>query len=565
MAKAGSGTAVARTGARILVDQLAIHGVDLAFCVPGESYLAVIDALYESRNDMRLIVCRHEAGAANMAEAYGKLTGKPGICFVTRGPGATHASIGLHTAFQDSTPMILFIGQVARGQMEREAFQEIDYRRAFGQVAKWVAQIDDAARIPELVARAFATAVNGRPGPVVLALPEDMLDDVATVLDTAAYKRAPAAPTPDQLCELAGLLADAKRPLVIAGGGGWNAQASADLKHFAENHQIPVAVSFRCQDLFDNRHPLYAGDLGLGSNALLAKRVDEADLLLVLGARLGEATTNGYTIVKPPVPHQTLIHVHSSAEELGRVYQPDLPINAASGAMAGALAALPKPVSIPWSDWARSVRADLETHRKPIVRGTAVDMAGIIEHLNSVLPDDAILTNGAGNYTTWVHRFYQYRQFRTQLAPTSGAMGYGVPAAISAKLTHPERTVIGFAGDGCFLMCAQEMATAAQYGVGVILIVVNNGSYGTIRMHQEKHYPERVYGTDLSNPDFVAMAKSFHLHAELVERTDQFAGAFERAQKAGGPALIEIRLDIETLTPRATLSQIRQQALAAKK
>ena len=553
-----------RSGGQILVDQLKIHGVDLAFCVPGESYLAVLDALYEARNTIRLITCRQEGGASNMAEAYGKLTGKPGICFVTRGPGATNASIGVHTALQDSTPMILFVGQVAGDQVEREAFQEVDYRRMFGPLAKWVAQIDDASRIPELVSQAFHRAVAGRPGPVVIALPEDMLTTVVETADAGPYKTVRPHPGPADMARLREMLAGAERPFVILGGGGWDAQAVADIRAFIEANDLPAGCSFRCQDLFDNRHANYAGDVGIGINPALAKRIKESDLLIVVGARLGEMTTSGYTLVGLPVPEQKLVHVHAGAEELGRVYQATLPINAGMAAFAAAARAL-KPVdSAAWKQECEAARADyLANIRPPQVPG-AVQMGEIAAWLDANLPEDAILTNGAGNYTVWLHRFFRYRTFRTQLAPTSGAMGYGVPAAIAAKAACPERMVISWNGDGCYMMNGQELATAVQYSLAVIFVVVNNGMYGTIRMHQEREYPGRVSGTDLVNPDFAALARAYGAAGETVTTTAEFVPAFERISKSGKPGLIEIRLDPEALTPRASLSQIREAALKAK-
>jgi acetolactate synthase-1/2/3 large subunit len=553
-----------RTGGQILVDALRIHGVDLAFCVPGESYLAVLDALHDARNDIRLITCRQEGGAATMAEAYGKLTGRPGICFVTRGPGATNASIGVHTAFQDSTPMILFIGQVARDQMEREAFQEIDFRRMFGPMAKWVAQIDHAGRIPELVSQAFHRAVSGRPGPVVLALPEDMLTETSDVADAGRYQAVQAHPGADDLQKMRTLLAKAKRPFMILGGGGWSAGAVDDIRAFAEAFDLPVGASFRCQDLFDNSHRNYAGDVGIGINPALAERVKGADLLLVAGARLGEMTTSGYTLVKVPVPEQTLIHVHAGIEELGRVYQAALPINAGMAQFAAAARALKKVDPSAWRDWTKAARADyLANLKHPRIPGP-LQMGQIMAWLRERLPADAIITNGAGNYTTWAHRFYQYRRFRTQLAPTSGAMGYGVPAAIAAKAVHPGRVVLSFNGDGCFLMNGQELATAVQYGLDVVFLVINNGMYGTIRMHQEREYPGRVIGTDLANPDFAALARAHGAFGATVTRTAEFAPAFEAALKAKRPALLELKLDPEAITPRASLADIRKAALKGR-
>lgn len=553
-----------RTGGRVLVDQLKLHGVNMAFGVPGESYLAVLDALYDVP-EVKFHICRQEGGAAMMADAYGKLTGQPGICFVTRGPGATSASAGVHIAYQDSTPMILFIGQVGRDMVEREAFQEIDYRRMFGQMAKWVAQIDDADRIPEYVARAFATATSGRPGPVVLALPEDMLRDKTATSDALPYGSVEAHPSAADMAELSDLLAASERPLVILGGTSWDAKARRDLQRFAEAHGLPVAASFRRQDRFDNRHPNYAGDVGLGLNPKLAERIREADLVLVAGARLGEMTTGGYSLFHSPVPQQTMVHIHADPEELGRVYQARLAINAGVKAFAAAAAALSAP-NAPGEARRNRVRTAhrdyLDYIQAPQVPGR-LQMGEIMSWLRERLPDDAIVTNGAGNYTVWVHRFHQYCGFPSQLAPTSGSMGYGLPAAVAAKAVLPERTVVCFAGDGCFLMHGQELATAMQYGLKVIILVINNGMYGTIRMHQERAYPERVSGTDLVNPDFAAYARAFGANGEIVEETSEFAPAFERAMAAEGPSLIELRIDPEALTPKASLSEIRQAAKAA--
>jgi acetolactate synthase-1/2/3 large subunit len=560
-------TVLARTGGQILVDALRINGVDRIFCVPGESYLAALDALHDATDAIETVVCRQEGGAAYMAEAYGKLTGKPGICFVTRGPGATNASVGVHTAFQDSTPMILFVGQVARSQVEREAFQEIDYRRMYGQLAKWVVQIDDAARIPELVSQAFHRAVNGRPGPVVVALPEDMLTDLATVPDANAYQRVAPSPDDAQMQRLRKIIAGTDRALMIVGGGGWDQDAVDDIRAFAEQADLPVATSFRCQDLFDNTHAHYAGDLGIGTGPQLTRRVREAEVLIVVGARLGEMTTGGYELLNIPVPAQRLVHVHAGIEELGRVYQGELLINSgmrafaasaralgrierASAALAESAAAAPK-----------TAHADYLENLTPTPAPGPVDMATIVGWLAERLPADAIVTNGAGNYASWLHRFYRYRGFRSQLAPTNGSMGYGVPAAVAAKLVAPHRMVLGFAGDGCFLMNGQELATAVQYGANVIFIVVNNGMFGTIRMHQERHYPGRVSGTALTNPDFAALAMAYGMHGEVVDKTSAFAAAFERAASAGRPALIEIRVDPEAITSRMSLTAIREQAL----
>ena len=550
-----------RSGGQVLVDALKIHGVERVFGVPGESYLAALDAFHDAEEAIQFVICRQEGGAAYMAEAYGKLTGKPGICFVTRGPGATNASVGVHTAFQDSTPMILFIGQVARDQVEREAFQEIDYRRMFGQMAKWVVEIEDAARIPELISQAFHRAVNGRPGPVVVALPEDMLTDRVAVADAPAYKRVETYAGQPQLDELLALLAKAQRPMLVAGGGGWTQKAVADLKTFSEAFSLPVAASFRCQDLFDNSHANYAGDLGLAAGPKLVQRVKDCDLLLCVGARLGEMTTGAYTMIDIPVPKQTLVHIHAGAEELGRGYHASLPINASVGGFLSQSAKL-KPAAAPaWADWTKAAHADyLENLKHPQTPGP-VQMGDVMEWLRGHLPESAILTTGAGNYSAWAHRFYQYRTFRTQLGPTNGSMGYGVPAAIAAKITEPGRPVVAFAGDGCFLMNGQELATAMQYDARVIFLVINNGMYGTIRMHQERSYPGRVAGTKLTNPDFAALARSYGLHGETVETTAQFADAFRRSEASGKPALIEIRIDPEALTVKMSLTQIREQAL----
>lgn len=552
-----------RTGGQLVVDNLVRHGATHVFCVPGESYLAVLDALYDA--SLSVTVCRQEGGAAMMADAYGKLTGRPGICFVTRGPGATNASAGVHIAFQDSTPMILFIGQIARDTAEREAFQEIDYRRMFGQMAKWVAEIDDAARIPEFISRAFHTATSGRPGPVVLALPEDMLTDLAAPVEVKPYTPVLAAPGEGDLARLTDLLAASQRPLVIAGGGGWSKAASQNLARFAEQWEVPVSVSFRCQDYFDNMHPSYAGDVGIGINPKLAARVREADVLLVLGARLGEMTTSGYTLVDIPVPRQTLVHVYPGAEEIGRVYQPALGINAAMQPMAAALAQLAAPAARPWAAHTQEAHADYLAWSEPPEASGAVQMGAIMRFLRDRLPKDVILTNGAGNYATWGNRFYRYSTHRQLLGPTSGSMGYGVPAAVAAKLVEPQRMVIAFAGDGCFMMNGQDFATAVQYELPIIVIVVNNGMYGTIRMHQEREYPGRISATALKNPDFAALARAYGGHGESVRATDDFAPAFERAVASGKPAIIEIFVDPEVITPQTTLTAIREAALARRK
>lgn len=555
----------ARTGGQILVDALRSQRVDAAFCVPGESYLAVLDALYDARNAIRLISCRQEGGAAFMAEAFGKLTGRPGICFVTRAPGACNASIGVHTAFQDSTPMILFVGQVARDQLEREAFQELDVRRMFGPMTKWAAQIDDAARIPEMLSHAFHRATAGRAGPVVLALPEDMLTGTCAVADAGPHTTVRPYPGAADLDRMRSLLAQAARPLMIVGGSGWTPDACRDLVAFAETNNLATACSFRRQDLFDNRHRCYVGDLGTAVNAALAERVKQADLLLVVGTRLGEIPTQGYTLVEVPRPKQMLVHVHPGAEELGRVYQPDLAVNAGPPQWASAARALPPVDSAAWSGWTEAARGDYLQNLQPDPCPGDLDMGVVMAVLRERLPLDAIVTNGAGNYTGWVHRFYQFSQYGTQLAPTSGAMGYGVPAAIAAKVVHPRRQVVAFAGDGCFLMTGQELATAIQYDLDPVILVVNNGMYGTIRMHQERAYPGRVAGTELTNPDFATYARAFGAYAEVVERTKDFAPALDRALNAGRTALVELRIDPEAITTRASLSAIRARAMTARR
>jgi acetolactate synthase-1/2/3 large subunit len=559
-----------RSGGQILVDALKIHGVDIAFGVPGESYLDVLDALHDS--DIRFIINRQEGGAAFMAEAYGKLTGRPGICFVTRGPGATNASIGVHTAYQDSTPMILFIGQVGNDFMDREAFQEIDYRRMYGQMAKWVTQIDRADRIPEYLARAFQVATSGRPGPVVLALPEDMLVDTASVADTRRYQPVQASPSAAQIDALRALLAAAQRPMVLLGGGTWNAQACADLQTFVEANALPVGCTFRFQDLLDNEHPNYAGDVGIGINPKLAARVGNADLLIAIGPRLGEMTTGGYTLLASPVPRQKLVHFHADAEELGSVYQADLMINSGAPQACAMLAAMAPVDASAWRASVGAAKAELAAYQEqpPIFKdGKApLNLWQVVQQLMAAVPHDTIITNGAGNYATWAHRFYRYGGMRTQLAPTSGAMGYSVPSGIAAKIIDPSRTIVVFAGDGEFMMNGQELATAVQYRAGVIIIVFNNGMFGTIRMHQERGYPGRVSGTDLHNPDFAALAKAYGAHGERVDTTEEFAPALARAlehtRMARLPALIELRYDGNLITPNATLETIRQAAQAAK-
>jgi len=560
-----------RSGGEILIDALKIHGVDTVFCLPGESFLAALDALAGVEGEIRTIVTRHEAAAANMAEAYGKLTGRPGVCFVTRGPGASHAAIGIHTAAQDSTPLVLFVGQVDSGVRHREAWQELDYPAFFGGMAKWVVEIDRPQRIPELVARAFQVAVSGRPGPVVVALPEDVLEARATVADAPAHGRTAGHPGAADMARFAALIEASARPLVIVGGGGWSAQACGDFQSFVERFDLPVAAAFRRQDLLDNHHPNYIGHAGLGPNPKLLARIRAADLILAIGPRLGETTTGGYTLFEVPRPAQRLVHVHADPLELGRVYQADLAIAAGMPEFAAAAAALrpswPAGAGAPWSSEVAAARADYLADQTPGPMPGRLDLGAVMLHLRAVLPKDAILTNGAGNYAIWVHRFYRYGGMRTQLAPTSGAMGYGVPAAVAAKLVHPEREVICFAGDGCFLMSGQELATAAQYGAGIVVLVVNNAMYGSIRAHQEREYPGRVFATSLKNPDFPALARAYGAYGEKVEETAAFADAFARARafarKERKPALLELVIDPEAITPATTLSAIRAAALKA--
>ena len=550
-----------RLGGHLVVDALIAHGVDMVFGVPGESYLAVLDGLHDS-NRIRTVMCRHEGGAAMMAEAYGKLTGRPGVCVVTRGPGAANASSGMHVGFQDSTPMVLLVGQVGRSMADREAFQEIDYRQMYGPLAKWVAQVEDAARLPEYISRAFHTATSGRPGPVVLALPEDMLTSRAAPRPFDGYRLVESHPSPQAMQQFRDMLAGARAPLLLLGGGAWDATACARVRRFAEDAALPVGVSFRCQDYFDNRLANYVGHVGIGAPPALRALVAEADPLIVIGARLGEITTGGYDLLEVPRPRQTLVHVHPGAEELGRVYQADLPINASPRAFAAALESLEPIDGSAWAARTKQGNAAYRTTLAPSPNPGAVQMGEIAAWLNSSLPDDAIICNGAGNYATWIHRFYQYRGYRTQLAPTSGSMGYGMPAAVAAKLVHPDRLVLSVNGDGCYMMHGQELATAVQYGANIIALVVNNAMFGTIRMHQEREYPGRVSGTGLRNPDFAALARAYGAHGETVRETGAFRPAFERALAAGRPSVIEITLDPEAINPSTTLSELRSEALA---
>jgi acetolactate synthase-1/2/3 large subunit len=561
----------------LIVECLIEQGMEIAFGVPGESFLAVLDGFHAYRERVRFIVNRQEGGAAFMAEAHGKLTGRPGVCFVTRGPGATNASIGVHSAFQDSTPMVLFVGDVGSDFRDREAFQEVDYSSFFGPstkgFAKRVERIDDANRIPEYVARAFATAMNGRPGPVVLVLPEDMLRAQTSARPLPRVEPVQPWSDPGALRTLRELLLKSQRPLVIAGGGGWTAQAAQALQRFAENWRLPVANAFRFQDTFDNHHPLYAGDVGIAVNPKLAQRVRESDLIIAIGPRLGEMTTGGYTLLEPPKARQKLVHIHASAEELNRVYQADLAINAGMSAAARSLEVLSAPNTLPWEEWAVQAHADYEANLEPQAlagmpaatpRGQ-VDMAAVVGLLQEHLPPDAAITNGAGNFASWVHRYFRYHGLakgsKTQLAPTGGAMGYGVPAGIAANLATG-RIAFTIAGDGDFLMTGQELATAAQHGGKSIIVLLNNGMFGTIRMHQEREYPKRTSGTDLRNPDFCALARAYGYAAERVTETAQFEAALLRALAADTGTLIEIPLDPEIITTRGTLASIARAAQA---
>ena len=564
-----------RRGGQIVADTLQANGIEAAFCVPGESFLAVLDALYDTST--RLITCRHEAGAANMAVAYGKLTGRPGVCLVTRGPGATQASVGVHTAAQDSAPLLLLVGQVGRGVRGREAFQELDVPAVFGPMAKWAAEADDPARLPELLARAFEVATSGRPGPVVLALPEDVLAGTARVADPRPVR--PVAPevAPAALARLRELLGGARRPLVIAGGPGWSEAAAADLKAVAEASRLPVAASWRSQDVIDNRSASYVGDLGVSTNPALAERVRAADLVVAVGPRLGEITTGGYRLLEAPVPRQRLVHVHPGLAELGRLYQPVLAVNAAVGRFLAAWRSVPPVRGDAWAAWTEAARSNYLAWVRPwptggvtqpgtgTQPGTAsaappgqVDLGQVMAALRERLSDDAIVASGAGNYSVWVHRFFQYRRHGTQLAPKSGAMGFGLPAALAAKVVHPRRTVVAVAGDGDFLMCGQELATAVQHGLDVVVLVVDNRMYGTIRMHQERAYPGRVIATDLQNPDFAALAEAYGAAGETVADTGEFPAALDRALEAGRPAVLALRVDPEAIAPGLSISALRR-------
>ncbi|UES37274.1 thiamine pyrophosphate-binding protein [Roseibium aggregatum] len=548
-----------KTGGELLVEALERHGAERVFCVPGESYLAVLDALYDA--SIPVTVCRQEGGAAMMADAWGKLTGKPGICMVTRGPGATNASAGVHVAAQDSTPMILFIGQIERGMREREAFQEIDYRQMFGGIAKWVAEIDHADRVPEFISRAYHVATSGRPGPVVLALPEDMLVEKADAPQPPAWTQVETHPGLTQMADLQKRLWAAERPIAILGGSRWSEEAVAGFTRFAERFDLPVACSFRRQMLFDNLHPNYAGDVGIGINPKLLARVKSSDLILLVGGRLSEMPSQSYSLLDIPSPTQQLVHVHPDAEELGRVYRPAQAIHASPTAFCKAAEGLQPPSELKGAGEAAKAHRDYLdwSGARPQVPGN-LQMAGVMEWLEANLPEDAVCTNGAGNYATWLHRFHRFRRYATQAAPTSGSMGYGLPAAVSAKLAFPEREVVCFAGDGCLQMTMQEFGTACQDGANIIVLVIDNGMYGTIRMHQERTYPGRPSATKLVNPDFAALARSYGAFGETVETTDAFGPAYERARAAGTPAILHLKLDPEAITPAASLSQIRAAA-----
>jgi len=554
----------ARTGGQVLVDQLLIHGADTAYCVPGESYLEVLDALHDMQDRFTLINARHEAGAANMAETYGKLTGKPGICMVTRGPGACHAAIGVHIAQQDSTPMILLVGQIARDTTDREAFQEVDYRAMFGPIAKWATQIDDPARVPEYMARAFRVATSGRPGPVVISLPEDMLTEVVSVADARPYTATHAGLSPDNLDMLKTEIAQAERPLLLLGGSGWSDESAAAITRFAETNKIPVTTSFRRQDIVNNLSPVYAGDFGTSTAPSLYAHQRDADLLVVIGARLGEMTTKTYTTMQSPNPDTRLVHLYPDADEIGRVYSPDLGIAAAPVSVAAALDGVNLGRADAWGAWCEKLHADYLTDTEAPNGGEwDLDMGVALAQLRDELPDDVVVTLDAGNHTGWAQRFLRFGRPGRIVGSTCGAMGYSVPAAVAASIAEPERLTLSFVGDGGFMMSGNELATAAQYGGRPIVLLFNNGIYGTIRMHQERDHPERILGTTLQNQDFVKMAEGLGAHAERVTKTEDFAAAFTRARESGRPALIELVTDPEHISTRTTISKLR--AAAQKK
>jgi acetolactate synthase-1/2/3 large subunit len=550
-----------RTAAEVLVDQLILHGVRHVFCVPGESYLAVLDAFHDSALDVT--VCRQEGGACMMAEAVGKVTGRPGVCFVTRGPGATNASPGIHIARQDSTPLVMFVGQIGRDMREREAFQELDYRAVFGSMTKWATEIDDPARVPEIVSRAFHTAANGRPGPVVVAIPEDMLTERVAVADAPPFALIETSPGPDEMAKFAGMLSAARAPIMLLGGSRWSQAASDAVARFAQKHALPVATTFRRAHLFDALHPCYAGDLGIGPNPKLIERIKGADLVVLVGGRLGELPSQSYTLFDIPRPQVPLVHVHPGAEELGRVYSPNLAIHATPTAFAAALEKLELPR--PLGGAADAAHADyLAWTEKPTEQPGAVNFGAVMVWLRDNLPPDAIICNGAGNYAAWIHRFLRMRRFGQHVAPTAGSMGFGVPAAVAMKRLYPERPVVCIAGDGDFLMNGQEFATAVQYDLPFTTIISDNGQYGTIRMHQEREYPGRVSATELRNPDFPAYARAFGGFGISVERTEDFPAAFKEAQASGKPAIIRLKIDPEAITPTTTLAKIRAKSVADK-
>jgi len=552
-----------RTGGQILVDQLAIQGVKHVFCVPGESYLAVLDALHDS--SVEITVCRQETGAALAAEATARLTGRPGVAFVTRGPGATNAAHAVHIAEHDSTPLILFVGQIERSMRQRGAFQEMDFKAFFGSTAKWVVEIDDPARIPEIVSRAFHVAMQGRPGPVVISLPEDMLVETAEAIDAVRVEPAPTWPGLTQMAELQKLLWAARSPIAILGGAGWSAKAVDSFVRFAERFDLPVATSFRRAMLFPNAHKNFAGELGIGPNPKLLARVKEADLVLLVGGRMAEMPSQSYTLFEIPIPRQTFVHVHADANELGRVYHPTLAINATPQAFCAQLESVQPPNAIAWTSAAQAAHDDYLawTESAPEIPG-AMQFGRALTQLRERLGQDFIVTSGAGNYNTFVGRFLRIPKFGSQLATTSGSMGYGVPAAVGAKRAFPDKTVVSFAGDGCFLMNGQEFATAVQYDLAIVFVVVDNGMYGTIRMHQEREYPGRISGTVLKNPNFADYARAFGGHGERVEKTDDFMPAFERCVASGKPSIIHVKIDPDAITPATTLTKIREAALAKR-
>lgn len=553
-----------RTGGEILVEQLVAQGVKEAFCVPGESYLAALDAFYD--RNIELIVCRQEGGAAFMAEAVGKATGRPGICFVTRGPGATNASAGIHIAKQDSTPMIVFVGQIARSMREREAFQELDYRAVFGSMAKWATEIDDPARIPEIVSRAFFTAMSGRPGPVVIGLPEDMLTQRVSVADANRVEAVETSPGPAEMAKLQKLLDESTNPFIIVGGSRWSQDSCDSLARFADKFSIPVATTFRRGAMYDASQLTYAGDLGIGPNPKLMDRLKASDLVMLIGGRLGEMPSQSYTLFSIPTPQMKFIHVHPGSDELGRVYHPTLAINSTPGAFAAAAEKLTPPKTIAWSDTTKQAHIDYLTWtEKATPQPGGVNLGEVIVWLRDELGPDAVIANGAGNFAGWVHRFYRFRRFGTHIAPTCGSMGYGVPAAVAMKHLCKGRQVVCIAGDGDFLMNGQEFATAVQYNLPIIIVISDNGIYGTIMMHQEREYPGRIIGTKIRNPDFVAYAKAFGGFGVLVEASADFPAAYAAAVKSGKPAIIHLKVNPEAITPNATLGAIREKALAGNR